>query len=248
MRLIFIILAIFSSLKAKILQTTRIEDALLYLDANSWLLLDIDDTLLETESQLGRVSWVYYEIQKLIQQGVEHETAQKRVFSEWILTQMICPIRTIEPNTATVVAKAQRIAQHVLGLTARPPAIAALSAEQLSKLQIDLSKSAPTLPSDFNWGETAYRSGIWSLSPRCAKGESFARMMASFSENRPKRVIFIDDWRPHLEEMEKALVPLKIEFIGLYYTKAQERPFDPALADLQYSCLLAPLSNAEDLY
>ncbi len=244
MRLILIFLAALSCLEGKIIQTNKLADALAFLDRSSWLLLDLDDTLLEGENQLGRAKWYNYEIQKLMRQGADCEIAQKSFYPQWILSQILCPVRTVEPNSAGVVAKAQEMAQCVMGLTSRHPPIASLSVEQLQKLHIDLSKTAPTLPIGFEWGETLYRNGIWFITGFLSKGETFARMLAAVS-NPPKRVICVDDGRLHLEEMEKALQPLQIEFIGIHYTKAQERPFNPQVAEMQYSHLPEVLSDAE---
>ncbi len=244
MRFILILFLTLSSLEAKIFQTNRIEDALTHLNKSSWLLLDIDDTLLEGENQLGRVEWHYHEIKKRILHGISSERAQKCCYPQWILSQTICPIRTVEPNTASIIAKMQKIAHSVMGITKRHPSIAALSVEQLAKLHIDFSKTAPTLPSHFDWTQTVYRNGVWFISDFFSKGKAFAHLIA-IAENKPSRVIFIDSAKLHLEEMEKALESFKIEFIGIHYTKAHERPFDPAIADLQYSSLPEILSDAQ---
>lgn len=245
MQLVFIFLGMLFCLEAKILETNRIEDVLLHLDEKSWLLFDIDDTLLEGENQLGRAEWYSHEIQKLLLRGHTAETAQKTFYPQWILSQILCPIRTVEPNTAAVVAKAQKRSRHVLGLTGRHPSIAALSAEQLSKLQIDLSKSAPPFPEAFDWKGTKYQKGIWFITDFLSKNEAFSRLLAVLSENGPKRIVFVNSAREDLEEMEKSLDLLKIEFIGIHYTKAHERPFDPKIADLQYSRLPEIFSDAQ---
>lgn len=238
MQLILLFLLALFSLEAKILQTNNIEDVLAYLNPSTWLVLPIDDTLLEGENQLGRAKWYDHEIQKRMHQGMSQEIAQNTFYPQWVLSQMICPVRTVELNTAAVIAKAQGAALAVLGLSTRRPSMAALTAEQLAKLHIDLSKKAPPFPLYF---DGVYRNGIWFFSDS-SKIEALVRLFSAMAENRPKRLVFIDE---HLEELEKALEPLNIECIGIRYTKAQERPFDPAIADVQYSNLPEIFSDAE---
>ncbi len=240
MRFIFTCLALFCCLEAKIVQTNRIEDGLKFLNKTSWLLLNIDDTLIEGENQLGRAKWADHEMQKLLRRGLSVEEAQKSFVPQWMLSQILCPVKTVEPETAAMVAKAQEIARHVLGLTARAVPMASLTREQLSRLRIDLSKTAPALPLQFNWGETVYRQGIWFQT----KGEAVASLLANLSD-RPTRIVFINDEKGPLEAMEKALKALKIEFIGIHYTKAGEWPFDARIADFQYGSLPDILSDAE---
>lgn len=245
MRIVLILFLTLSCLEAKILQTNRIEDALTHLNRSSFLAVNLDDTLLEGENQLGRAKWYSHETQKLTLQGLSNEIAQKSFYPQWVLSQTICPIRTVEANTAAVIAKAQRIAHSVMGMTARHPSIAPLSIEQLAKLHIDLSKTAPILPLHFDWKQTVYRNGVWFIADFLSKSDAFANLLTAMSENRPKRVVFIDSERENLEEMEKVLEFLKLEFIGIHYTKAHERPFDSAIADLQYRTLPEIISDSE---
>jgi FMN phosphatase YigB (HAD superfamily) len=244
MRLLFLLLLSFSLLEAKIIQTNHIEDILSHLNASTWVLFDLDDTLIEGENQLGSAKWYYHETEKLVQRGLSNEHAQKVFYPQWILSQTICPVRTIEPHTALIVAKAQAMTERAIGLTTRPPPIASLTSEQLQKLGIDLTETALEFPSGFDLEATVYRNGIWFLSDLPSKGKIVLRLLDAM-EAHPKRIVYIDDGRHHLEEMEKALSEKKIEFIGIHYKRAQKRPYDSQIADLQYRSLPEILSDAE---
>jgi len=242
MRLVVLFLFVFSCIEAQILQTNRIEDTLEHLNNSTWLLLNLDDTLIEGTNQLGRVHWYRHEVQKLMQRGLSRKEAQKRFYPQWILSQTICPFRLVESTTASVIATAQRAAQKVLGLTDRHPSIAALSIEQLQKLQLDLSRNTPVI-ADFDWGETLYRNGVWFLAD-CSKAEAISRLLSACSE-RPNRIVLVDDNLQLLEEVSQVLESLKIEFVGIHYTKALERAFQREIAELQYSRLPEILSDRE---
>ncbi len=244
MRLFLLFLTSLSLLEAKILQTNRIDDILSHINASTWVLFNLDDTLLEGENQLGRAEWYDHETKKLMQRGKSREDAQKYFYPRWILSQTICPVRLIEPHTRLIVAKAQAMAKRVLGLTARHPPIAPLTVEQLHRFGIDLTETAPVFPSGFDFKTTLYRNGIWFVTDFQSKGKVFARLLDAI-EVRPKRIVFIDDGRHHLEEMEKVLSERKIEFIGIHYKRARERPYDSQIADLQYRSLPDILSDAE---
>ena len=109
------------ALHAEIIETNRMEEILPHVDNTSWVLFDIDDTLLESAIQAGRSKWYFHEVAKLMEQGHDNETAQKLFYPEWIRSQEICPVRTPEPGISALVKKVQTIAAAVLGLTARHP-------------------------------------------------------------------------------------------------------------------------------
>ncbi len=244
MKLFILFLLSFSLLEAKIVHTSHIEDLLSHLNESTWVLFDLDDTLLEGENQLGRAKWYYHETEKLMRRGLSDVDAQKLFYPQWILSQTICPTRTLEPHTALIVAKAQAMTERAIALTARHPPIASLTVEQLQKLNIDLAETALKIPSDFAMETTLYRNGIWFLTDFQQKGKTFARLLDAMEEC-PKRIVYIDDGRHHLEEMEKALSEKKIEFIGIHYKRAFERPYDAQIAELQYRSLPEILSDAE---
>lgn len=242
MRWLILFFFCFTLLEAKIVTTNSIEQTLLYMDKSSWVLFGVDDTLIEGENQLGRIKWYYHETRKLLQKGLSEEKTHALFYPQWILSQTICPFRTVEVATANIVAKAQTMAQKVFALSARHPPIASLTVEQLSKLKIDFSQTAPELPQEYPLESTLYRNGVWFVTHMRSKGSEMNRFLNA-SKSLPKRIVFINDNRPPLEEMEKILETKEIEFIGIHYTKAQERLFDERIADLQHRSLPQILSD-----
>ena len=244
MKLIFFFFFFVSLLQAKIIECRRIEDLLSHVDSAAWLLIDLDDTLIEGVNQLGRAKWYDHETQKLMKKGMSRYEAQMKFYPQWILAQTICPSRSVESNSAQILARAQDLSQHAIALTARHPAIASLTVEQLQKLSIDFSRSSLEFPRQFKLPQTLYRNGIWFLTDFVSKGTSFVRLLDVYS-HLPQRIVMIDDSRHHLEDMERALSSHPIEFIGLHYIKAHERHFDAQVADLQYQALPEILSDAD---
>jgi len=63
----------------------------------------------------------------------------------------------------------------------------------------------------------------------------------------PKKVVFVDDRWDQVENLAEALERLGIEFVGIRFSRADDRvkAFDPAIADLQFSRLPKIISDEE---
>lgn len=235
MKWLSIFFLLFSSLQAKIIEISRIETLLHYVNETSCVLFSLDDTLLEGENQLGRLEWHDQEIAKRQTVYKSFKEAKEAFYPEWILSQMICPVRTPEKQTAFFVAKVQEIAHSASIITDRLPSIGALSVEQLQKLHIDFSKSAPVnvqVPS-----HDLFRNGVYFLGAGSSQIEAISSIVASHSIP-VKRLIIIDKHLESLEKLESFFsTTTSFSFVGLHYTKTGERPFCEKVAALQYRAL-----------
>ncbi|HSX27129.1 MAG TPA: DUF2608 domain-containing protein [Chlamydiales bacterium] len=233
----YLILFIIFSLHAEIIETNQMEDILPHIDETTWVLFDIDNTLLESSIQAGRAEWFHHEIRKLVAQGLDKETAEELFYPDWDRFMNHCPIRTPEPEIASLVKKVQKRCAASFALTSRHPPLSNLTLRQLKQLDIDFSRHAPAsvllkTPHPTHWEE-----GILFASHHNPKGTLFRQFLEK-SKKQPPKIVFIDDTKHHLLDMEMELEKLGIEFIGVHYTKTFERPFEAEVAEREFQEIL----------
>lgn len=229
-------LALIYSLHAEIIEINRMEALLPYIDKGSWVLFDIDDTLLESELQVGRPKWFFHELEKQMAQGTDYEAAVLSCYPMWIRIQEICPIKPPESETPLIVRRVQQAAGAVFGLSARHPPISATTLKQLAYIGIDFTFSAPFCPNIETKAPTEWKGGVLFITDFNSKAEVFRKWMEKV-QLRPSKIILIDDGKNHLIQMEKQMAEIKIPCICFHYIKTLERPFDPETAEMEYLSL-----------
>lgn len=234
----FLIFFIAFSLSAEIIQTNRIEEVLFHVDETTWVLFDIDNTLIETVTHAGRMEWFDHVVEKLmVEEGLDRSTADVLLYPKWVAIMELCRIQTPEEQTAHLVKLIQRKSEASLALTARPPTLAKLTLRHLDEVKIDFSHHTPQAVSLETPHPTHFENGVLFASMLNSKGALFRQFLEK-SDKKPKKILFIDDARHHLEQMELELQKLGITFTGFHYTKSSERPFDPEIAFREYQAIL----------
>lgn len=242
----YFIFCIVCSLNAVIVQTNCMEEILPHVDETTWVLFDIDNTLMESAVQAGRAEWFDHEVKRLMAaRGIDRQSADALLFPEWDALMEICPIQTPEPNTAELVKAIQRKSGASLALTARHPPLSKLTLRQLKQLGIDFSSHAPETVLLETFHPTHWEEGVLFASMKNPKGVLF-RQFVEKSDQKPKKILFIDDALHHLELMESEFLKLGIEFVGFHYTKSLERPFDPEVASKEFRELLTPFKRLHE--
>jgi hypothetical protein len=113
-------------------------------------------------------------------------------------------------------------------------------------LGFDFTKTAPskdtfTIPAS---NPTLYLQGILFVGDYNKKGEVFLPFL-SIIKQKPKRIVFIDDKRKNVEELEQALLPHDIEYVGIHYTAIEHVTplYSKEIAAFQYKFLDKIMSN-----
>lgn len=232
--------------KAKIIETAHVADALAYIDADTWFLVDLDNTMFEGKQALGHADWFYDELQQRIQKGLTREEAFQEFYPEWVKTQQRCPVKTLEDDFVPILCSLQQQGIVVMGLTHRQPPVAPATVRQVTSLGFDFITTAPSkdtfaVPAA---SPTLYIQGILFVSDYNKKSDVFLPFL-SIVKQTPKKVVFIDDKRKNVEELEQALTKLGIEYVGLYYTAIEhsKRIYSRELAEFQYHYLDHIMSN-----
>ncbi len=117
---------------------------------------------------------------------------------------------------------------------------------QVTSLGFDFTKTAPSKGSFIvpSANPTLYLQGILFVSDYNKKGDVFLPFL-SMIKQIPKKVVFIDDKRKNVEELEQALSKHGIEYIGIYYTAIEHvKPvYSREIAEFQYKFLDKIMSN-----
>jgi hypothetical protein len=215
-----------------ILQTEHIEDVLSYVDQSTVVFFDVDDTLFTSNVQLGRAHRFLEEWSVLKKQGFDEKQALEICREHWDAIQKKCLVRHLEPEIKSVLETVQARGLYTMALTARAPRTVAITTDQLRFLDLDFTICCPLKLQVELPLENHYQDGIWFVELN-EKGKSVRKWLDTIPIH-PGKIILIDDTYKHLKNMEEYLADLKIEFIGIHYTKAQKTPYRPEIAQKQW--------------
>jgi FMN phosphatase YigB (HAD superfamily) len=251
MKQIFIILAFVISysysLNAKIVTTSHAQDALPYIDAETWVLVDFDNTLFEAKQAYGHNFWFLDQKLLRMKNGMTEEQAVLDFYPHWVQAQQVCPVKPLEKSFIPLLKELQNKKIVIIGLTNRWEEIVDSTLRQIESLDIDFSQTAPCSKNlVLQCSQKAlYKKGILFT----CKGNNKKEVFLSFLKNiqkKPKKVLFFDDMKKNIEDLE-GLVKEKIDYTGILYTAIQESPaiYSRELADIQWHYHNTILSNED---
>lgn len=248
MKWIAVFLCVF--LNAEIIEFSRFERLPEYVDENTLLLVDIDDTLLIPKQMLGCDEWFQHRLK--VHKKSDYKKALELALAEFEAVRHLTQMEIVEPGSEKILEKLQKKSICLMGLTTQGLALATRTSQQLLQQQIDLSITAPSKKDHyFLVGDhgVLFRNGILFTS-----GTDKGQALFQFCEAAgfvPKRIVFINDKGTHLLEIEREALKRKIPFIGLRYSysDAKKKQFQPEIAHYQFthSSLDRLLSDQEAL-
>jgi hypothetical protein len=231
--------------EAKILETKHVEEILPLIDEDTWFLVDLDNCMFQGEQALGHANWFYDQLQQRMEQGMNREEAIADFYPDWIKTQKVCRVKPLEESFIPMLLALQSKNIAIMGLTHRQPFVADSTVRQVLSLGFDFLATAPSkesfvIPSKT---PTLYSQGILFVGDYNKKIDIFEPFL-SLIKKRPKKVVFIDDKRKNVEELE-SLAKQDIEYIGVHYTAIEHsKPvYFREIAEFQYKFLDQILSN-----
>lgn len=216
-------LVVGASLAAKTAETHDITDLLRYVDRNTVLVVDIDNTILTSGQDLGTTKWGWNHVSRMEKMGYTHDEAMALTHAVFHQVWRLSEPRLVDERIPDVIRRFQKQGIKVLGLSNRDPSLAYVTSDQLCRLNIDLTRSS--LDSDdfkvFAATETHYVEGILFVGDMGDKGKAlnaFLRMVLQ----RPDKVVFVDDRMRNVSNVGAALRDLNIEYVGVWYRKGDE--------------------------
>ncbi len=233
--------------EAKIVETQHIADVVPLVDADTWFLVDLDNTMFEAKQALGHANWFYDRMQECLKNGMSRDAAIAVLYPDWIKTQKICDVKALESDFVPSMVAMQNQGIVVMGFTARQPSVADSTLRQIASLGFDFTKTAPsketfTIPPRM---PTLYTGGVLFVSDYNKKSDVLNAFLKIINKT-PKKIVFIDDKRKNLEEMEVEFNKQGVDYIGVFYTAIDhENPpvYSRELADFQYKYLDSIMSN-----
>lgn len=189
-----------------------IRQTLDFLDEESHVFFDIDNTLLTSVHDFGGERWEHFMIQHFIEEGATEEDASERASHIWKAVQIISDIQIVEPDAVEVIEHLHQKGHPVFAITARSPEFYKVTEEQLSRLNL---KFCQTKMND-SFAPAGYVSGVF----YCGKVSKGEVLKAYAKLHQCSRILLIDDLQRHLDS---AAQHLEIPFTGLRYAHLDDR-------------------------
>ncbi|MCH9610475.1 MAG: hypothetical protein S4CHLAM81_01190 [Chlamydiales bacterium] len=232
---LFILVAASCSLFAEIIEVKHFSELPHYVNSETLVILDIDNTLLMPTQELGSDQWFRYRLDSYRKEGKTYPQALELALPEWEAVQNITDVAVVEMETPTIIEKLQEKNIPVIGLSTRGLALAMRTVQQLDSVGINLQVTAPSkeeIPL-LNPHAILFRKGIL-FTAGTHKGKGLQKLLAKL-DYKPKRILFINDKRGNLRQLEEGVNELKIPFTGLRYGYLDDkvRNFRSDIADLQ---------------
>lgn len=234
----------FSLLEAKVIVTANVADVLQHIDEETWFLVDLDNCMFEAAQALGHANWFYDEMQQHIQNGMSREEAIAKAYPGWIKTQKVCRIKPLEENFVPLLQELQAKGFTIMGLTHRQPSVADSTINQVASLGFNFHETAPSkeefcvraaMP-------TIYSQGILFVSDYNKKIDVFMNYLSAINKT-PKKIVFIDDKRKNVDELED-LQKYGIQYVGIHYTAIENsKIYSREVAEFQLKFLDQIMSN-----
>ncbi len=233
---------------AEIVQIKKIDECMQYVQPDTLLIFDLDNTVMETAQTFGGDQWLAYQIQQAKNQGFVGDEAFLPIFAEWVTVQHRTNVQAVEPTTAALIEQLQKSGYTVLALTTRGLETAACTIDQLSSIGVDFSRSAPAEQElQFEPVRAAlYRKGIL-FSSGTNKAALLFRFLGLINSH-PQKILIVDDKEGHVKDLEKSCQANGVSFTGLRYGFLDEKinNFSPTLADRERELFFGRLVSDEE--
>ncbi|SPN74138.1 Protein of unknown function (DUF2608) [Chlamydia serpentis] len=215
---------------------------ILYEEEEFWLILDLDDTILEGGEALSHSTWKNKTIEGLQKKGISQQEAWEAVFPFWLEVQEMGTVKPIESSIFLLIEKIQKQGKVAFAYTERLKKSKETTLKQLGTLNVSLTATAPQpqLPLPKN---LLYTSGIL-FGEESHKGPALDLFLQSFTP-LPSKIIYIDNEKENILRIGDLCKKYGIAYFGITYKAAQVLPpvyFDN-IAQVQYNYSRKLLSN-----
>jgi len=189
-----------------------IREILPYLDDQTHLFLDIDNTLLTSVSEFGSERWERFMIDHFISQGIPEDEAVSRGCHLWKAVQTVSEIQWVEDETQAIIQAFHEKKRPVFAITARDLELRTVTENQLASLGLQFSDCKVPFPLE----PGGYFGGVF----YCGDVPKGTVLKNYLELHDCSRLVLVDDYRSHLEIAAKMLDQ---RFIGLRYAFLDKR-------------------------
>lgn len=240
MKYLYSFLIIIFSLQAEIIDTNSFADLKKYIDQETFVILDIDDTLLIPNQMLGCDEWFCQTMQNRIKEGISKKEALDKTLFEWEAIRSITEMKLVEDSIGETIKEVQDMNISMICLTTQRFALGPRTDYQLKKHDITIKKTAPYSDSLYfnnkNLGVLFFEGILFTNGTH--KGDALSKF-CNLINYMPKKIVFVNDKLTHLKDIEEFCHANNIPFIGLRYGAADDfrKNFNMEIADKQSSNL-----------
>lgn len=215
----------------------QMNEILNYIDKDTLVVFDIDNTIAESAQTIGSVQWQEHEVEKAEEQGLPPNQALERSLRKFIAVSYVSLMRPVESTTPGLIRNLQKKSAAVMALTARPAELIARTHHLLGKMGIDLSLARP-IGGDYQTlvkEQSIYSKGILAIGATNDKGEMLRWLISQKGFIPFKKVVFVDDKAKYTKSISTALDKVGVPNDVFRYGAADERVkcFDSSLANRQ---------------
>lgn len=233
---------------AKIVEIKKLEEIKPYINKDTLVIFDIDNTLIEPMQTLGSDQWFDREMIRAVavKEGVAE--AIVKVIDRWKQVRTLTRMQTVEKVTAAIIEKMQRDGLKVMALTTQGLDMSYFTLKQLKDLGINFIVSAPSKQEIFFLNEdkgVLFKDGVL-FTEATDKGKALIKLLEAIHFS-PKEVVFINDKKPPLLDVEDDCVEHNIQFLGVRYgyLDAKVASYNQAIADIELANFGKILSDDE---
>lgn len=193
------------------------------------LVLDLDDTLIRSNTHYGSHQWLSHQIKLEMSRGMELKQALNEHISSWHALQDQLELICVEAQAPHWLMQLKHLGVDSLALTGRSSLLKKCTLKGLKNLGYQFSKF--DLPSLFmpTKEDIDHHEGIIFVGHQNCKGEVLSHFLDQVTQKYAK-VIFIDDMMGYLKKVMEAMQLKQIPFEGYHYTRCLQEPFDPEQA------------------
>lgn len=227
-------------------ETNQMSDILSHVDSETWVIFDVDNTLIESSIHLGSAQWRGHIKKKALDLGYSAIESEKILDNFWKFVQPLIPVRLVDKKTESIIKQLKEDGVVTMALTAREPDEVGHTERQLKEVNISFSNDL--LKKNFPLS-TSHPGLLKDSIIYCGENTKSEALLALFRElgSLPKKVIFVDDKWDQINDVEKVLSTLGVEYLCVRFSGADERvaSFDSEIADLQWGFLPKIVSDEE---
>ena len=214
-----------SSSWAKIQEVKSFSEIEPFVDKDTVLVFDIDNTLIVPKSPdgIGSDPWFYCLYDVVGKKPLEDKKLDSKLMQFWNQVQSKITVRAPEAFVPEWIKKQQEKGIRTMALTARTSDILSVTRHQLASIGIKLENntfykgviriSKKLLGSA---DEAKFDHGILSVGESNSKGMVFTQFLKKLKWT-PKKIVYVDDREKHVKTMEAELSKLNIPYYGFRY-------------------------------
>lgn len=232
-----------------LLEVDRFEEIVPFVDGSTLVLIDLDNTLYESELMLGSAPWRSYFRKKMQSLAIPEENQKRLMDSYWDFLQQIIPIHAVDPEGPAIVNQLREQGILVFGFTARAKREMGHTTRQLQEIGVNFTPfSAPLFDQTEN--DAAFENGVI-YSGDLAKSEALMALLNYLqlfdSCCAPETLLVLDDHEHNILTLEPVATSFSLKYVGVRFTGADQRGelFNPEVVEYQWRHLPVLISDTE---